>query len=78
MKKGSCMKDQIVYGIATISDKGQIAIPVYIRKELNLNKGDKVIIIKRKDNAGFDFIKLEMMNKLMDKLRTDDKFFDKI
>lgn len=78
MKKGSCMKDKVVYGVATISAKGQLAVPINIRRELNLKSGDKVIIVKRRDNAGFSFIKLDMMDKLMDKLRTDDKFFIKL
>ena len=78
MKKGRCMKDQIVYGLVTVSDKGQISIPVNIRRELNLESGDKLFIIKRKDNAGFTFIKLEMIDELMDKIRSDEKFFKKI
>jgi AbrB family looped-hinge helix DNA binding protein len=72
------MKDKIVYGVATISAKGQLAVPVNIRRELGLNEGDQVIILKRKDNAGFSFIKIEMMDRLMDRLRTDDGFFEKI
>lgn len=72
------MKDRIVYGVATISAKGQLAVPVNIRRELGLKEGDKVIILKRKDNAGFSFIRIEMMDKLMDRLRTDDEFFKKL
>ena len=78
VKKGKCMKDAIVYGVVTISDKGQIAIPIQIRNELDLKGGDKLLIIKRKDNAGFSFINLKMMDKVMDKIRTDDKFFEKV
>jgi len=78
MKKRRCMKDQIVYGLVTVSDKGQISIPVNIRIELNLESGDKLFIIKRKDNAGFAFLKLEMIDELMDKIRSDEKFFEKI
>ena len=78
MKKGRCLKESIVYGLSTVSDKGQIAIPVNIRNELGLAKGDKLLIIKRSDNAGFTFIKLDLMDKLMDKIRTDEKFFGKI
>lgn len=72
------MKDKMVYGLATVSEKGQIAIPINIRQELELEKGDKLMIIKRKDNAGFDFIKLELMDKVTDLIRDDDKFFDKV
>lgn len=77
-KKGQCMKDVIVYGVATLSEKGQIAIPVQVRKELDLKKGDRLLIIKRKDNAGFTFVDLRMMDRLMDRIRTDEGFFDKL
>ncbi len=76
MKKGKCMKDQIAYGLVTISDKGQIAIPINIRRELNLSSGDKLFIIKRKDGAGFTFVKLGLIDKLMNKIRTDEEFFN--
>jgi AbrB family looped-hinge helix DNA binding protein len=78
VKKGRCMKDAIVYGVATVSEKGQIAIPVQIRNELGLKGGDKLLIIKRKDNAGFTFIDLKMMDRLIDRIRTDEEFFEKL
>jgi AbrB family looped-hinge helix DNA binding protein len=78
MKKGQCMKDAIVYGVATLSEKGQIAIPVQIRNELGLEKGDKLLIIKRKDNAGFTFVNLKVMDRVMDRIGTDEEFFEKL
>ncbi len=78
MKKGKCMKEAIVYGVSTVSDKGQIAIPVNIRRELCLEKGDKLMIIKRSDNGGFTFLKLDLMDKLMRKISKDEQFFNKI
>jgi len=78
MKEGRCMKNQMVYRLVTVKDKGQISIPVNIRRELNLESGDELFIIKRKDGAGFVFIKLEMIDKLMDKIRTDEDFFNKL
>lgn len=78
MKKGKCMKEAIVYGVSTVSDKGQIAIPVNIRRELGLEKGDKLLIIKRSDNGGFTFLKLDLMDKLMRQISKDEQFFEKI
>ena len=40
---------EIVYGVVTVSDKGQIAIPIDIRKHLGINQGDKLFVVKRKD-----------------------------
>ena len=47
--KGRCTKMEIVYGVVTVSDKGQIAIPLYLRKDLGINQEDKLFVVKRKD-----------------------------
>jgi AbrB family looped-hinge helix DNA binding protein len=71
------MRRATVYGLSTVSDKGQIAIPVNIRRELNLKKGDKLMIMKRGDNGGFSFIRMDLMNKLMERVSRDEDFFEK-
>lgn len=50
--KGFFSKMRIVYGVVTVSDKGQIAIPVDLRSDLGLEKGDKLMVLKRKEEAG--------------------------
>lgn len=72
MEKGTCMKMRIVYGVVTVSDKGQIAIPIDLREDLEINKGDKLIVLKRRDCAGFTLLKLDKMDELMHKLQDDD------
>ncbi|MHA1262205.1 MAG: AbrB/MazE/SpoVT family DNA-binding domain-containing protein, partial [Candidatus Freyarchaeota archaeon] len=49
MSKGTCSKTRIMYGVVTVSDKGQIAIPVDLRKDLDIRQGDKLMVLKRKD-----------------------------
>ena len=75
MRKGVCSKMRIVYGVVTVSDKGQIAIPVDLRRDLGIKQGDKLFIIKRRDEAGFTLIKLEKVDELMYKLQEDEEFF---
>ncbi len=75
--KGVCTKMRIVYGVVTVSDKGQIAIPVDLRNDLDLEKGDKLIVLKRKDEAGLTLLKLDKMDNLMNKLQEDEDFFKK-
>jgi AbrB family looped-hinge helix DNA binding protein len=70
------MRRATIYGLSTVSDKGQIAIPVNVRRELNLKKGDKLLIIKRSDNGGFSLIRMDVMNKLMDRISRDGSFFE--
>lgn len=74
----NCSKMKIVYGLVTVSDKGQIAIPVALRNDLDLKKGDKLMILKRKDDAGFTLLKLDKIDFLMHKLQEDEDFFKKV
>ncbi len=75
MNSGLCTKNQTVYGVVTVSEKGQIAIPVSLRKELGIAQGDKLFILKRKDEAGLVLIKLDKMDHLMNMIQEDDGFF---
>ena len=63
-------------GVVTVSDKGQIAIPIDVRRELDITTGDRLIIIKRKDNAGIILLKTEKMDLLFKKIRDNDTYFD--
>lgn len=75
MEKGICTKMKIVYGVVTVSDKGQIAIPVDLRKDLGIRSGDKLLVLKRMDDAGVTLIRLDRMDGLMRKIAEDQIFF---
>jgi len=77
-KRGICSKQRIVYGVVTVSEKGQIAIPVDARRDLNIKAGDKLIVLKRKDEAGLTLIKLDKMDELMFLVQEDEDFFRKL
>ena len=77
-KKGICSKQRIVYGVVTVSEKGQIAIPIDARRDLDIKAGDKLIVLKRKDEAGLTLIKLDEMDELMFRIQEDEEFFKKL
>jgi len=56
-KKGTCSRLKKFYGQITITDKGQLAIPIELRRELDLKSGDKLLVIKRDDCQGLNLIK---------------------
>ncbi|HMK45976.1 MAG TPA: AbrB/MazE/SpoVT family DNA-binding domain-containing protein [Methanocella sp.] len=74
MAEGTCSKGRIVYGVVTVSDKGQISIPVDLRRDLEISQGDMLMILKRRDEAGFTLVKLSKIDGLMYKLQDDDRF----
>ncbi|EKD43350.1 MAG: hypothetical protein ACD_72C00328G0006 [uncultured bacterium] len=54
-------------GWGTVSSKGQISIPANIRRQLDINTGDRLLIIKRKNGDGVNFIKESSVNKVFKK-----------
>lgn len=54
-------------GWVTVSTKGQIAIPTEIRKKLNIQNGDRLLVVLRKDKDGFNLIKSEALDETFEK-----------
>ena len=77
-KKGICSHDRIFYGMVTISEKGQLALPVDIRRDININTGDRFIVVKRRDNAGILLLRQNIMDGIIEKIQDDDNFLNKI
>jgi AbrB family looped-hinge helix DNA binding protein len=62
----SMMKKTIFYGSATVGERGQIALPVKLRKEFNINKGDKLLVIGMPHHANIMLINPEAMNAYLE------------
>lgn len=50
-----------------VSAKGQISIPVEIRRQLDIKTGDQLLIILRKDGDGLNLIKKSALDKTFSK-----------
>ncbi len=70
-KKAHCMRKISYFDMITVSDKGQIAIPVELRKLYDIKKGDRLIIVKRRDNKGFNLLKVDIMEEFINKISKD-------
>ena len=71
MNKGICPQKTAYFGLVTVTDKGQIAVPVELRHELKINKGDKLVVVKRKDGQGLNLLKAEAISDFIAKLSQD-------
>lgn len=69
MAKETAKKKKIVYGIVTVSDKGQIAIPLELREDLGIKRGDQLVALRKDDDSGLVLVKMEMMEDLLSGLR---------
>lgn len=56
MKKKNPDDEVVIYGTVKVSDKGQIAIPVDLRNDLNIKRGDHLFIVRKKDSSSFSVL----------------------
>jgi AbrB family looped-hinge helix DNA binding protein len=61
------MKQPKFYGSTVISDKGQVVIPVEARNALNLEKGEKLLVMGMNDNS-LTLMKLSSFKRISDEM----------
>ncbi|ACI18952.1 AbrB/MazE/SpoVT family DNA-binding domain-containing protein [Dictyoglomus thermophilum] len=71
-----------IYGIATLSERGQIVIPQEAREDLGLKPGDKLIVMSFGPKNTLMLVKsdslLEMFSELTKELSELEKFISSI
>ena len=60
------MKKPIFYGSTTVGERGQIVLPVKLREDLKINKGDKLLVIVDPHGARISLINPDTMSKFLD------------
>lgn len=53
-------------GTATVGERGQIIVPISVRKKMNLVPGDKLIALYIADNDSVGFIKESKIQNVLD------------
>jgi AbrB family looped-hinge helix DNA binding protein len=60
------MKKSTFYGSTTVGERGQIVLPVKLREDLKINKGDKLLVIVDPHGSRINLVNPETMNKFLD------------
>ena len=60
------MKGMKFYGSTTMGERGQIVLPVKLRKDFNLKKGDKLLVAGNPDFSRIALIKADTMDDYLD------------
>ena len=60
------MKKPIFYGSTTVGERGQIVLPAKLRKDFQINKGDKLLVMVDHHRSRITLINPETMNKFLD------------
>jgi AbrB family looped-hinge helix DNA binding protein len=59
-------KEMKFYGSTTVGEKGQIVLPVKLRKDFKINKGDKLLVIVDPHGSRINLINPDTMSKFLD------------
>ena len=57
-----------LYGTVKVGDRGQVVIPVDVRKELRINPGDLLFVIAGRNRRGLTMVKADAMIELAEKI----------
>jgi AbrB family looped-hinge helix DNA binding protein len=60
------MKKTIFYGSTTVGERGQIVLPIKLRNEFKINKGDKLLVIGNPHHTNILLVNPETMNRYLE------------
>ena len=61
-------KKMIFYGSSTVGERGQIVLPAKMRKEFNIKKGDKLLVIGNSILNHINLVSQETLNKYFENI----------
>lgn len=61
-----CRLEDATYGMVTVGERGQIVIPAEARRELGIEPGDKLIIMRHPMYAGFLVFKMQAVREFLE------------
>jgi AbrB family looped-hinge helix DNA binding protein len=59
-------KEMKFYGSTTVGEKGQIVLPVKLRNDFKINKGDKLLVIVDPHGSRINLVNPDTMSKFLD------------
>jgi len=62
------MKKPTFYGSTTVGERGQIVLPARLRKDFEINKGDKLLVMTDPHGSSIKLVSPETMSKFLDKM----------
>jgi AbrB family looped-hinge helix DNA binding protein len=60
-----------LWGSATVGSKGQVVIPAEAREALNIQEGDKLIVMATPPGNGIVFLKGDAIEDMLQHIQTD-------
>lgn len=54
------------YGSTTVGERGQVVLPADLRKKLDINPGDKLLVMTNGPMGAIGLVKAEVLNLMME------------
>jgi len=61
--------DNFFYGSVTVGERGQIVIPAEARAEMDINPGDKLLIMHHPAHKGLNLFKIDAVREFLDEFQ---------
>ncbi|MER3473520.1 MAG: AbrB family transcriptional regulator [Armatimonadota bacterium] len=58
--------EDAIYGMVTVGERGQIVIPAEARRDLGIEPGDKIIIMRHPGHAGIIAFKMQAVKEFLE------------
>lgn len=58
--------EDAIYGMVTVGERGQIVIPAEARRDLGIEPGDKLIIMRHPGHAGILAFKIQAVKEFLE------------
>ena len=68
MGEGAEMKCDMFYGSVTVGERGQIVIPAEARADMEIEPGDKLLVMRHPVHKGLMVVKFDAMREFLDEL----------
>ncbi|MBN1459698.1 MAG: AbrB/MazE/SpoVT family DNA-binding domain-containing protein [Armatimonadetes bacterium] len=70
--------DDVVYGMVTVGERGQVVIPAEARKRHGLQAGDKLIVFRPPHGEGIGLARLDHVRALLDNLQSWSQYVEQL
>lgn len=67
LKKEPCSPEEQFFGAVTVGERGQVVIPAEARKRMDINPGDKLLVMGHPCGAGVMLAKIGPMREFLSK-----------
>ena len=75
--RNECRFEEATYGMVTVGERGQIVIPAEARRELGIEPGDKLIIMRHPMYAGFLAFKMQAVREFLEMFQREVQRLEK-